>query len=143
MSTLGMRYFNVYGPDQDPSSPYSGVISRFVDGLREGRPLTVFGDGGQTRDFVYVGDVARANIAALAGNCDGVCNIGTGSTVTLLQLIDTLAEVAGVTPVVNHAPAREGDIRDSATAIARMRRDLQTPEPTPLRDGLQRLWQSF
>ncbi len=142
MSPLGMRYFNVYGPGQDPSSPYSGVISRFVDGLRAGRPLTVFGDGGQTRDFVYVGDVAQANLAALASDGTGVCNVGTGSTVTLLQLIEALAAVAGVDPEVHHAPAREGDIRHSATAIDRMRRELGAAEPTPLADGLARLWQS-
>ncbi len=95
VSSVGMRYFNVYGPGQDPSSPYAGVISKFADGLEAGTPLRVFGDGSQTRDFVYVDDVAQANVRALQADVQGVLNVGTGQSVSLLQLIDAMAEAFG------------------------------------------------
>lgn len=140
MQMLGMRYFNVYGPKQDPSSPYSGVISLFVDRLRRGEILNVHGDGGQTRDFVFVGDVARINAAALADTTEGVMNVGTGNSCTLLELIDVLATIAGVEPTINHGPARQGDIRHSATAVERLRQTLAPFPFTPLREGLDELW---
>lgn len=140
MRMLGMRYFNVYGPKQDPSSPYSGVISLFVDRLRRNDTLNVHGDGGQTRDFVFVGDVARINAAALADETEGVMNVGTGNSCTLLELIEVLAAIAGVEPMINHGPARQGDIRHSATSVERLRRTLATFPFTPLREGLDELW---
>jgi UDP-glucose 4-epimerase len=140
MRMLGMRYFNVYGPKQDPSSPYSGVISLFVDRLRRGDNLNVHGDGGQTRDFVFVGDVARINAAALGDETEGVMNVGTGNSCTLLELIEVLAGIAGVEPVINHGPARQGDIRHSATSVERLRQTLATFPFTPLHQGLDELW---
>lgn len=140
MSTLGLRYFNVFGPRQDPSSPYSGVISIFARRLGQGQGITVFGDGLQTRDFIYVGDVARANVAALQSGAAGVCNVATGRTVTLLQLVETLAAVAGVAPQVSHGESRVGDIRDSAADNARLRTELGVDAFTSLHDGLARLW---
>lgn len=141
LSSLGMRYFNVYGPGQDPKSPYSGVISVFVDRLGNERPLTVHGDGLQTRDFVYVGDVAAANLAALSGTAEGVLNVGTGSSCTLLELIATLGRVTGTTPQLSHAPAREGDIRHSAMSTARLGQALGAVPSTPLERGLSALWE--
>jgi UDP-glucose 4-epimerase len=138
-SMLGLRYFNVYGPRQDPASPYAGVISRFVARMAAGEPLTVFGDGRQTRDFVYVGDVARANVAALKCMHDGVLNIGTGTSVSLLQLIDALALCTGRTPQVRFDPPAPGDIRDSAMRPGRMRAVLGFAPGTPLVDGLKQL----
>ncbi len=138
-SALGLRYFNVYGPRQDPSSPYAGVISRFAACIASGAPLTVFGDGQQTRDFVYVGDVARANVAALASSASGVVNVGTGTSVTLLQLIDALACCAGRTPQVRFDPPVAGDIRHSAMRPARMREALGFVPATSLMDGLKQL----
>jgi UDP-glucose 4-epimerase len=135
-----MRYFNVYGPKQDPSSPYSGVISLFVDRLRRGEILNVHGDGGQTRDFVFVGDVARINAAALADTTEKVMNVGTGNSCTLLELIDVLGAIAGVEPTINHGPARQGDIRHSATSVERLRQTLAPFPFTPLREGLDELW---
>ncbi len=140
MRMLGMRYFNVYGPKQDPSSPYSGVISLFVDRLRRGEILNVYGDGGQTRDFVYVGDVARINAAALEDDTQGVMNVGTGDSCTLLELIEVLGEIAEIKPTINHGPARQGDIRHSATAVERLRKTLAPFPFTPLREGLDELW---
>jgi UDP-glucose 4-epimerase len=136
---MGLRYFNVYGPRQDPSSPYAGVISRFVQRLLAGEPLSVFGDGGQTRDFVYVRDVARANVAALAADYCGVVNVGTGSSVSLLQLIDTLGRCAQITPQVRFDASVPGDIRDSAMRPDRMREVLGFVPATPLADGLSAL----
>ncbi len=140
LSLLGMRYFNVYGPGQDPSSATSGVVSRFVERLSKGQPLTVYGDGLQTRDFVYVGDVAAANLAALAGTAEGVLNIGTGSSCTLLELITTLGRVAGIKPKVHHAAPRDGDIRHSAMTTERLLQVLGAVPSTPLEQGLRELW---
>jgi UDP-glucose 4-epimerase len=89
-----LRFFNVYGPRQDPSSPYSGVISIFATRARAGQPLTVYGDGGQTRDFVYVGDVVRAIAAALGdGASRVVANVGTGGEITVLELARTIIDL--------------------------------------------------
>ena len=142
-ATMGMRFFNVYGPRQDPRSPYSGVISIFSDRIRRGEPLTVNGDGGQTRDFVYVGDVARANLAALGSARTGVCNVATGKTVTLLELIAALGTAAGKQPEVRFGPERSGDIRDSAADPKRMRDELGIANTTALADGLGKLLESL
>jgi UDP-glucose 4-epimerase len=135
-SMLGMRYFNVYGPRQDPASPYAGVISRFAACIASDAPLSVFGDGHQTRDFVYVGDVARANVAALESSYQGVLNVGTGTSVSLLQLIEALGRCAGRTPQVRFDPPVAGDIRDSAMRPQRMREILGFVPATALVDGL-------
>jgi UDP-glucose 4-epimerase len=136
---LGLRYFNIYGPRQDPASPYAGVISRFVACIAAGEPMTVFGDGRQTRDFVYVGDVARANVAALAADCNGVLNLGTGSSIDLLELVETLARCAGRKPELRFEPPIAGDIRDSAMRPDRLRAILGFVPATTLTDGLGRL----
>ena len=139
VSMLGLRYFNVYGPRQDPGSPYAGVISRFAARLARDEPLTVFGDGGQTRDFVFVKDVARANLAALHSRCGGILNVGTGTSVTLLGLIDALAHCSGRTPRVTFDPPATGDIRHSAMRPDRIRAALQFSAQTSLVDGLRTL----
>lgn len=136
VSALGLRYFNVYGPRQDPASPYAGVISRFASRLNAGEPLTVFGDGQQTRDFVFVKDVARANVAALACAQTGVVNVGTGRSVTLLELIETLARCTGRTPEVRFDPPAPGDIRHSAMRADHIRDVLGFLPATTLHDGL-------
>jgi UDP-glucose 4-epimerase len=136
---LGMRYFNVYGPRQDPASPYAGVISRFASRIARDEPLTVFGDGEQTRDFIFVQDVARANVAALGSSHCGILNVGTGSSVTLLQLIDALAACSGRTPKVSFDPPAPGDIRHSAMRPERIRALLNYTAQTSLLDGLRTL----
>lgn len=142
MSCLGLRYFNVYGPRQDPGSPYSGVISLFGRNLRQGQALTVFGDGGQTRDFIYVGDVARANAAALTATLEGVCNVATGRSVRLLDLVAALSEVAGMPAELRFAPERPGDIRLSAARNDRLVAGLGINGFTALSDGLRQLWEA-
>lgn len=139
VQAIGMRYFNVYGPRQDPASAYAGVISRFAAAIGKRETLTVFGDGQQTRDFIFVRDVARSNLLALQSNAVGVCNIATGNSVTLLELIETLGECAKCTPQVVHAPPAAGDIRDSAANPHRMQAWFGEQAMTTLASGLQQL----
>lgn len=142
LSSLGMRFFNVYGPRQDPKSPYAGVIALFVDRISGGEKLAVFGDGLQTRDFVYVGDVARANVAALSSQATGACNIGTGNQVTLLDLIDILSSITGNRCDVSFQPPREGDIKHSLASVDIMNRVLEVTARVSMEKGLASLLQS-
>ena len=143
VSSVGMRYFNVYGPRQDPQSPYAGVISKFAEGLETGRALRVFGDGSQTRDFVYVGDVARANALALQADVMGVLNVGTGTSVTLLELIDAMKKAFDKPAVVNHEATATGDIAHSATSPARLVQTLSWQPETSFVQGLRALAESL
>lgn len=137
VATTALRFFNVYGPRQDPSSPYSGVISIFADRARAGRPLTIFGDGLQTRDFVYVGDVVRAIVAALAdGNSRLVANVGTANEITVLELARTIVDLCGNKSEIVHAPARAGEILRSRAQVDRLR-ELGIVAETRLVDGLR------
>jgi UDP-glucose 4-epimerase len=136
--TTALRFFNVYGPRQDPSSPYSGVISIFADRAKAGLPLTIFGDGSQTRDFVYVGDVVRAIVAALGdGNSRLIANVGTGSEITVLELARTIVELCGGRSSLAHAPARAGEIPRSRARVDRLREQLGIVAETKLVDGLR------
>ena len=143
MSCCGLRYFNVYGPRQDPRSPYSGVISKFCERVSAGGGLTVFGDGLQTRDFISVIDVARANAAALSGAATGVVNVATGHSVTLLELIEALGRAVGRPLEVIHAPPRDGEVRLSSVNPQRLREDLGVQGYVPLEAGLRQLLQSL
>ncbi|MBC7609445.1 MAG: SDR family NAD(P)-dependent oxidoreductase [Polaromonas sp.] len=143
VSSVGMRYFNVYGPRQDPKSPYAGVISKFADGLEGAKALRLFGDGLQTRDFIYVGDVARANALALQADVTGVLNVGTGTSVTLLELIDAMKEAFGKPAEVRHEPPATGDIAHSATNPARLKQTLGWQPATSFVQGLRALAESL
>src|SRR5262249_50696599 len=133
-----LRFFNVYGPRQDPSSPYSGVISVFADRARAGRALTVFGDGGQTRDFVYVGDVVRAIVAALGdGNSRLVAHVAPGNEITVLELARRAVELCGNRSAIEHAPRRAGEILRSRARVDRLRDRLGIVAETSLIDGLR------
>lgn len=125
LDSVGLRYFNVFGPGQDPEGPYGAVLPKFVSRALAGAPLGIHGDGQQGRDFVAVEDVARANVAALAADTPGalVCNVGTGRMLSIGQLADVVeAEVAAVGRT--HGPAREGDVRFSRADVSRARRAL-------------------
>ena len=136
--TTALRFFNVYGPRQDPTSPYSGVISIFSDRARAGRQLTIYGDGGQTRDFVYVGDVVRAIHAALESDATRlIANVGTGTEITIGELARTLVDLGGGTSVIEHAPARAGEIVRSCARVERLRTALGVVAETRLVDGLR------
>ena len=139
LATLGLRFFNVYGPRQDPQSPYSGVISKWHGALIAGAPVRIFGDGRQTRDFVYVGDIARVNVRALAAPDAGVCNVGTGTSVTLLDMLAFLERAAGRIADRRHEAGVDGDIRFSATTTERLRERIGFVPPTGLESGLREL----
>jgi len=143
MSCCGLRYFNVYGPRQDPRSPYSGVISKFCDRIRAGAPLTIFGDGLQTRDFVSVADVAIANMAALLGDATGVVNVASGHSVTLLQLVQALGTAVGRRIEVTHEAARDGEVRLSSVNPVRLQQELGLHRPVALEHGLRQLLHSL
>ena len=139
LSACGMRYFNVYGPRQDPKSPYAGVIALFIERIKNKQALTIFGDGLQTRDFIFVHDIARTNVAALESNARGACNVGTGNTVTLLQLIEVLEELCGWQVEKTFDAPREGDIVHSAAIVERMNNELGFTAQVKLHEGLQSL----
>lgn len=137
--TTGFRFFNIYGPRQDPGSPYSGVIAIFAQRLASGEGVTVFGDGGQYRDFVYVADVVRYLLAAMADMPAGarVFNICTGRTTTVVELARTIAELAGVKADIAHGPARVGDIRESVGDPTAVTAAFGFSADTLLKDGLR------
>jgi UDP-glucose 4-epimerase len=141
LETVILRYFNVYGPRQDPSSPYSGVISIFVDRMLKGQPLTIFGSGEQTRDFVYVSDVVQANL--LAGDmleaAGYVFNIGRGQQVSINQLFRQLKALLGSDLEENRVPARSGDIMHSCADPSRAAEVLNWQATVSLEEGLRRL----
>jgi UDP-glucose 4-epimerase len=119
LETVSLRYFNIFGPRQDPNSPYSGVLSRFITALLEGRPVTIYGDGEQSRDFTYVANAVSANLlACTAPKAPGqVINIGVGQRTTLNQTLAALGRIMGVEPMAEHQPPRAGDVRDSLADI--------------------------
>ena len=138
VASTALRFFNVYGPRQDPSSPYSGVISIFSDRAKAGKPLTIFGDGGQTRDFVYVADVVRAITSALGdGNSRLVANVGTGGEISVLELARTIVELCGGKSTIEHAPARSGEIIKSRARVELLRDRLGVVAATALETGLR------
>jgi len=116
MSIMGLRYFNVYGTRQDPNSPYSGVLSIFMKKILANEPLTIYGDGSQTRDFISVTDIARANVLALNAHVGGVCNVGTGTETSLNDLLDMLDTILGKKCARNYVSSREGDILRSCAS---------------------------
>jgi UDP-glucose 4-epimerase len=138
LASQPLRFFNVFGPRQDPRSPYSGVISIFVDRALARKELTIFGDGEQTRDFVFVADVAGAVVkAALADGGDGHgINIGTGGQVTVNELARTVNRLCGSDLPIRHAAARDGEIRHSRADISRARERLGFQPTVGLEEGL-------
>ncbi len=145
LQTVCLRYFNVYGPRQDPSSPYSGVISIFADRLNKGEQPGIFGDGEQTRDFVFVSDVVEANMQAMVeSNAVGqVFNIATGTPVTLNGLLQTLCELKQMPFAPDYSETRVGDIRHSSADVSQAREKLAWQAQTDLRQGLEKLLASI
>jgi nucleoside-diphosphate-sugar epimerase len=140
LETVSLRFFNVYGERQDPSSPYSGVLSLFMRALIERRSPTIFGDGEQTRDFIYVEDVAALCLkaATVTGAGGKVYNAGTGGRCSLNQIWDLLQEIEGVSLPPQYAPAREGDVRDSQADIRAAQVELGHHVQYTLEQGLRR-----
>jgi len=138
IETTAFRFFNIFGPRQDPSSPYSGVISIFVERVSRGEPVTVFGDGRQTRDFVYVGDLVALLALALARaeTAGQVINIGRGQQCSLLELLEALEKLTGKPVERRFAAARLGDIVHSCADISRLVRLLGKAPETDIVTGL-------
>ena len=141
LETVCLRYFNVFGPRQDPASPYSGVISIFAERMLAGRAPTIFGDGKQTRDFVYVQDVAAANmLACRVTSAQGqIYNIGSGRSVDIRELIEALNGALETQLEPEFAEARSGDVRASLADISRARTELGYEPSTDLYEGLRRV----
>ncbi len=141
LETVSMRYFNVYGPRQRPDSQYAAVIPLFIDALRTGEPPIVHGDGKQSRDFAFIGDVVDANLAAAAApaeHCSGhAYNIAGGGEYSLLDLLDILGRLLGVTPEPTHTDPRPGDVRHTQADIGAARRDLGYQPRTTFEQGLE------
>jgi UDP-glucose 4-epimerase len=139
--TLGFRFFNVYGPRQDPASPYAGVISIFADRLRAGQPVTVYGDGEHTRDFIAIQDVVECLQRGMEAGFSGaeVLVACTGQQVSLRQLIGELGTILAVAPQISLAPAREGDIRHSLGNPAKLAERLGFTPGIAISEGLRAL----
>jgi len=140
LETVSLRYFNVFGPSQDPQSEYSAVIPKFIDKLLNGETLTIFGDGEQSRDFTYVDNVVEANLLALTatGAAGKVYNIGCGTRISLNQLVAILERIIGRKARVEYQPARPGDVRDSQADIARAKSILDYSPQISIEAGLSK-----
>lgn len=137
---ISLRYFNVFGPRQDPSSPYSGVISRFVSAMSAGQRPTIFGDGLQSRDFTYVRNVVRANLLAMESGCPlggVVVNVGTGKSISLLDLVASINRILGSNLEPEFHPPRAGDVRDSLASLERAQEVLGYQPTHNFDEGLQ------
>lgn len=137
---VSLRYFNVFGPRQDPSSPYSGVISLFAERMRRGERPIIYGDGGQTRDFTFVANVVRANLLALDAPepLDGeALNVGTGSQISLLDLVATINQSLGTDLAPEFRPGRAGDVRHSLASLDRVRARLGYEPAVGFAEGLR------
>ena len=148
--TIGLRFFNIYGPRQDPVSPYSGVISIFADRISRCEPITVFGDGRQTRDFVYVGDVVRCLVLCqhhlqakpVGVTVADVFNVCSGTATPILQLAETMMDLTRQSVTIEYAQPRKADIRVSTGDPSAASRRLGFAVHTQLRDGLSQLLSS-
>jgi UDP-glucose 4-epimerase len=140
LDTVALRYFNVFGPRQDPASPYAAVIPKFRHALTTGGTPVIYGDGTQSRDFTYVENVVAANFGAATaeGVAGQVFNVASGRAITVLAMLESIAQLAGVPPRVRYEPPRPGDIRDSLADISAARAALGYEVSVPFEDGLVR-----
>lgn len=145
LENASVRYFNVFGPRQDPTSQYSGVLSRFMLALIEGEPLTIYGDGEQSRDFTYVENVVDETLRACdsSGASGKVFNGGTGARITLNQVVKALEKIAGKKIPVRYEPVRQGDIRDSQADISLAKQVLGYSPLVMFEEGLGRTWEWY
>jgi len=142
MTIIGLRYFNVFGQRQDPASAYAAVIPLFISGLMSGEPVTIFGDGEQTRDFVHIENVVQANIKAATQSVSGAggraFNVGCGESITINELYDVIASGFGSDVRPLYAPARQGDVRDSFADIAGARNAFGYDPEIQINEGLKK-----
>jgi UDP-glucose 4-epimerase len=142
LETVSLRYFNVFGPRQDPTSQYSGVLAKFINGMLHGTAPTIFGDGSQSRDFTYVDNAVQANLLAASAPASEVAgrifNVATGRRVDLRETVEILKKLTGYSGEVNYAAERAGDIKHSLADISRARRHLGYDPKVAFEEGLQR-----
>lgn len=136
LKTASLRYFNVFGPRQDPKSQYAAVIPLFITKILNGKPPTIFGDGTQTRDFTFVKDVVQANIRAMESDNVGVFNVACGRQIVLNDLADEIMKITGIETEKVYEPPRAGDIKDSLADISRAREMLGYEPRFDLNSGL-------
>lgn len=141
IETIGLRYFNVYGPRQDPNGPYAAVIPRWINALRRGEKATIFGDGETTRDFVFVNDVVQANLLAartpVPEAVGQVYNVASGRSISLYNLYRKIQEILAVKAEPLHSDFRPGDVRHSSADISKISRLLGFKPSVSLEDGLR------
>jgi UDP-glucose 4-epimerase len=144
LECVALRYFNVFGARQDPNGPYAAVVPLLMRAALTATPMTIFGDGEQTRDFTFIDNVVDANLLAATGERERVngwtCNVGAGERTSLLGLVRLAEEVTGRRIAITHRPPREGDVRDSLASLERAHAVLGYHPAVSLRDGLERLW---
>ena len=140
LETVALRYFNVFGPRQDPTSQYAAVVPRFIEAIAAGEPVTVHGDGGQSRDFTYVENVVQANLlAADAAEAVGrILNVATGQSQTVNALADTIGRLVGRPVEKTHGPAQPGDVRQSWADVSAARDAIGYEPAVGFEEGLSR-----
>ena len=143
VSVVALRYFNVYGPRQDPDGQYAAVIPKFINLLLAGETPVIFGDGEQTRDFVYVGDVIMANIEAALSDLTGVYNVATGESVSINELVDILGRIIETNISPTHQNSRTGDIRHSSASVSKLADEIGFEADVSLEDGLTETIEAF
>ena len=144
LENVSLRYFNIFGPHQDPDSPYSGVLSRFAAAVLEGTPAVIYGDGQQTRDFTFVGNAVEANLLACdSPSASGTYNVGTGFSISLNQVLEQLREISGKRIEARYDPPRDGDIRDSLADIRKAKEELGYEPKVLFEEGLRRSFEWY
>jgi nucleoside-diphosphate-sugar epimerase len=146
LENVCLRYFNIFGPRQDPSSPYSGVLAKFCTAALNQTTPVIFGDGEQTRDFTYVDNAVQANLLAFEAPSNasgGVYNVGVGGRVSLNQVVQLLGKISGHPMEAKHEPNRDGDIRDSQADITAARTLLGYTAPVDFEEGLRRTYEWY
>ena len=142
LETVSLRYFNIFGPRQDPTSPYSGVLAKFITQMLEGGQPTIFGDGTQSRDFTHIQNAVEANLLAIkapASQAAGqVFNVATGERADLNQAFELLKKITGYSGDVKYAPARSGDVKHSLADLSRIEKHLGYKPTVDFEEGLRR-----
>lgn len=136
ISTICLRYFNVYGPKQDPKSEYAAVIPKFITSALEGKPLTIYGDGRQTRDFTFVEDVVQANLLAMKSSAEGNYNIACGRNISIRELAEKILKLTSSNSQIIHMEPRPGDVRHSLADINKAKKELGYNPKYNLDEGL-------
>lgn len=143
IKSIGLRYFNIYGPRQNSDSSYSGVISTFIDSYKRNQSINVFGDGSQSRDFIYVKDIAHANLCAMQSSYNGILNVATGKPISIYELIKTIENIGKKPAHINFLPPRVGDIKRSYATIEKANQSLNFHFKTDLFSGIKSLLEIF